>query len=110
MIGIAAGAFLGAVARYFFYLFAERKTWHPKTATWLVNSLGSFTLGAFMGSGQLSVFWMTGFLGAFTTFSTLALDLVKDIEDGKWQNGVSYAAATLLSGIVLFSAAYTVFQ
>ncbi|TWT02245.1 CrcB family protein [Planomicrobium sp. CPCC 101079] len=109
MIGIAVGAFLGAIARYLFYLYVERKAWHPKTATWLVNSLGSFALGAFMGSGKLSVFWMTGFLGAFTTFSTMALDVVKDIEDGKWRSGLAYVAATLLIGIVLFSAAYTIF-
>ncbi|MDN7243340.1 CrcB family protein [Planococcus sp. N028] len=108
MISIAAGGFLGAIARYLFYLFVESKAWQPKVATWLVNSMGSLALGIFMGNGQLSVFWITGFLGAFTTFSTLALDVVKDLEDGKWRSGLAYAAATLFSGIVLFSIGYTV--
>ena len=110
MIAIAIGGFLGAAARYGFYLLAESRSKHPKTATWLVNSLGSLALGAFVGSGNLSVFWMTGFLGAFTTFSTMALDAVKDIEDGKRVNAAAYLTATLISGLVLFSLAYTVFQ
>ena len=110
MIEIAVGGFLGAVSRYFFYLLVESKSWQPKAATWLVNSLGSLALGAFIGSGQLSIFWVTGFLGAFTTFSTLALDIVKDLEDGNWRSGLLYAAGTLISGILLFSLAYTAVQ
>lgn len=107
MISVAVGGFLGAVARYLFYLFAESKAIQPKAATWLVNSLGSFALGALLGSGVGSVFWLTGFLGAFTTFSTMALDIVKDFEDGNWQSGLTYATATLISGIGMFSLAYT---
>lgn len=108
MMAVALGGFAGAVIRYFCYLYAENRSRHPKAATWFVNSLGSLLLGVFIGSGQLSLFWMTGFLGAFTTFSTMALDAVKDIEDGKWKSAVLYLAANLVSGIVLFSMAYTI--
>lgn len=110
MIGIAIGGFLGAVARYLFYLLVESRSWQPKAATWLVNSTGSLVLGAFVGSGSLSVFWITGFLGAFTTFSTMALDAVKDFEDGKWLKGVGYLLATLASGLLLFSLGYVLMQ
>ncbi|MGI2328849.1 fluoride efflux transporter FluC [Planococcus sp. YIM B11945] len=110
MIAVATGGFLGAIARYLFYLLAESKAWRPKIATWLVNSLGSFVLGAFIGSGQLNVFWVTGFLGAFTTFSTMALDVVKDLEEGKIGSAVLYAAANLACGIALFSIAYWIVQ
>lgn len=106
MIGIALGGFLGAVARYLCYLMIESKTWQPKAATWLVNSLGSLVLGLFIGNGSLSAFWITGFLGAFTTFSTMALDVVKDLEDGKWLQAGSYILATLASGLLLFSLGY----
>lgn len=106
MIGIAIGGFLGAVTRYLFYLLIESKAWQPKAATWLVNSLGSLVLGMFIGSGSLSAFWITGFLGAFTTFSTMALDVVKDLEDGRWLRATAYVFATLASGIVLFSLGY----
>ncbi|WP_394122158.1 fluoride efflux transporter FluC [Planococcus donghaensis] len=106
MIGIAVGGFLGAVTRYLFYLLIESRVWQPKATTWLVNSIGSLVLGLFIGSGSLSAFWITGFLGAFTTFSTMALDVVKDLEDGRWLQGAAYVFATLASGIGLFSLGY----
>lgn len=106
MIAIAIGGFLGAIARYGFYLLAESGARQPKFATWLVNSLGSFALGLLVGSGSSSLFWMAGFLGAFTTFSTMALDAVKDVEDGRLLEAASYLGATLLSGILLFTVGY----
>lgn len=109
LVEIALGGFLGAMARYLFYLVAEARWRQPKIATLLVNILGSFALGAFVGNGDLSVFWLTGFLGAFTTFSTMALDAVKDFEDGKWQAGILYLAANLVGGLGLFVAAYMIF-
>lgn len=110
MIGIAIGGFFGALARYGFYWLTERGASQPKLATWLVNSIGSFVLGLLMGVGNPSMFWMTGFLGAFTTFSTMALDAVKDFEDGRLLEATSYLGATLLSGILLFSTAYHLMQ
>ena len=106
MIAIAIGGFFGAMARYGFYWLAESRSKHPKLATWFVNSAGSFVMGALLGSGDQSAFWLTGFLGAFTTFSTMALDAVKDFEEGKWLQGFGYLAVTLISGIVLFSIAF----
>ncbi|CEG24023.1 Putative fluoride ion transporter CrcB [Planococcus massiliensis] len=108
MISIAAGGFFGAVVRYVFYLIAESRSKHPKWATWAVNSLGSFSMGWLLGNGSPSAFWLTGFLGAFTTFSTMALDAVKDIEDGEWLKAAAYLSATLISGILLFSLGYLV--
>ncbi|MDN7246591.1 fluoride efflux transporter FluC [Planococcus shenhongbingii] len=109
MIAIAIGGFLGAIARYGFYWVAESRSKHPKLATWFVNSSGSFAIGALIGAGNQSAFWLTGFLGAFTTFSTMALDAVKDFEDGKWLRALGYLTATLISGIMLFSAAFALF-
>lgn len=110
MIGIAVGGFLGAITRYLFYLLVESKMWQPKVATWLVNCIGSSALGLFISSGNLSSFWITGFLGAFTTFSTMALDVVKDVEDGKRLQAVGYVGATLAGGIGLFSLSYALIQ
>ena len=110
VIGIAIGGFLGAVTRYIFYLLVESRTWQPKVATWLVNSIGSLVTGLFLGVGSLSAFWITGFLGAFTTFSTMALDVVKDIEDGNWLQGCVYILATLVSGLGLFGLGYSLIQ
>lgn len=110
MIGIAIGGFFGALARYGFYWLTEREARQPKLATWLVNSIGSFALGLFLGAGNNSLFWTIGFLGAFTTFSTMALDATKDFEEGRLLEAASYLGLTLVSGIVLFSTAYYLAQ
>lgn len=110
MIGIAIGGFFGALARYGFYLLAERGARQPKLATWLVNSVGSLALGLLVGADSSSVFWVTGFLGAFTTFSTMALDAVNDFEEDRLLEAASYLGITLVSGILLFSTAYHLMQ
>lgn len=110
MIALAISGFLGAVSRYAVYMWLEKWADSPKLATWLVNSLGSFALGGLLGAGNSSAFWIIGFLGAFTTFSTMALDAVKDFEDGRWQQAILYLSSNLVAGIVLFGAAYAIFQ
>lgn len=106
MIGIAMFGFLGAVARYLCYVFAESRSRQPKLATWFVNSSGSLAIGLCLGSGVTEPSGILGFLGAFTTFSTMALDCVKDAEDGKWRQAIVYIVATLLAGLLLFTVGY----
>ncbi|HSJ39199.1 MAG TPA: CrcB family protein [Planococcus sp. (in: firmicutes)] len=110
MMGLAIGGFLGAVSRYAVYMWVEMGARSPKLATWLVNSSGSFVLGGLIGAGNSSAFWIIGFLGAFTTFSTMALDAVKDFEEGRWQQASLYLSSNLIAGVALFGAAYSIFQ
>lgn len=110
MIALAVGGFLGAVGRYGFYQWVESRAASPKLATWMVNGLGSLILGGLLGAGSLSAFWVIGFLGAFTTFSTMALDAVKDFEDGRFRQGILYLFSNLLAGLTLFGAAYSIFH
>ncbi len=108
MINIAMFGFLGAIARYFCYVAVENRARQPKLATWFVNSAGSLMIGACLGADLPAASWVFGFLGAFTTFSTMALDSVKDFEDGQWKRGVFYISATLVSGLVLFAVGYSI--
>ncbi|MBU9672326.1 CrcB family protein [Planococcus sp. CP5-4] len=108
MISIAIFGFLGAVARYLCYLALENRVRQPKIATWFVNSLGSLIIGACLGAGLPAASGIFGFLGAFTTFSTMALDGVKDFEDGHWKQGIFYISATLIFGLLLFAAGYSI--
>ena len=78
-------------------------------STLIVNVAGSLLLGLVVGltvSNRLSEAWLvwagTGFLGAFTTFSTFTYETVRLIEDRAWR----YAGWNLLlSGPLSFSAA-----
>lgn len=71
---VAAGA-VGALARY---LIVVRMS-SPPAATLLVNVLGSLALGAVSVAGDPTTVAIagTGFLGAFTTFSTFAVQTIE---------------------------------
>jgi CrcB protein len=75
---VAAGGFFGAMARYGMSQWINKR--FPSTfpiGTFVVNLLGSFLLGLLFGGGWNSSIMLllgTGFMGAFTTFSTFKLE------------------------------------
>lgn len=102
---VAAGA-LGALARA--AVSAAVATRWPRRGfgTLTVNLLGALALGAWLGAfAELDAGWVvvvgSGFLGAFTTFSTWMVELA-----ARWRAGTRLAAgleglATLLAGTAL---------
>lgn len=87
LIAVASGGALGALARY-----GAHRTltlWHGTDAAWStlgVNAVGSFGLGLAVASlagrtGIAATFLTVGLFGAFTTFSTFALDAVTMFRD-----------------------------
>jgi fluoride exporter len=79
------------------------------TGTLLANLTGSFLIGLLLGfaaeRAELPAFWRyaagTGFLGAYTTFSTLMFESVDRIEQGDVAFVLAYLAASLVLGLVL---------
>lgn len=73
-------------------------------ATLVVNLTGAFALGLLVGTG-VGEMWQrligTGFLGAFTTFSTFSLENVELIKEKKWMSFACYLAASSIGGLVL---------
>lgn len=105
IVAVAVGGALGAVARYLAmgqieHLLGNSFPW----GTLAVNVLGAFLLGvliefsalAWSPSPELRAMLVVGVLGAFTTFSTFALDMVFLIERGSWQPVILYAGASVL--------------
>lgn len=88
---VIVGGSLGALTRYGTSLFAAQ--WFGTRFPWgtlLVNLVGCFLIGVsfalaertnFMGPSA-RLFFMTGFLGALTTFSTFALETVNALRSG----------------------------
>jgi len=102
---VAIGGFLGAMSRFGVSNFI--KSTFPSVfpiATLTVNLLGSFLLGLCIGAG-LDNSWRlllgTGFLGAFTTFSTFKLENVQLREKGKWNTIILYLTVSYTFGILL---------
>lgn len=114
---IALGAALGANARYLVSLWAGARLGADfPYGTLLVNVSGSLALGFLLSlsvdrlqlSGDSRLLLATGFLGAYTTFSTYAVESLNMMRDaGLWRalwnvtlnNGLGLAAA--LAGFAL---------
>lgn len=104
-IFVVIGGFFGAISRYWVGQFvnARLSSTFP-TATLFVNLVGAFLLGLIVGSGIGSP-WQrllgTGFMGAFTTFSTFKLEIIKLHEKRNWLILISYLLISYVGGIAL---------
>lgn len=105
---VAGGGFLGAVARYVMSKkIAERFQTAVPYGTLTVNLSGSFLLGLMIGSGRGTDFLLfagTGFMGAYTTFSTFKLESVTLARQSQFGKFAGYMGVTYSLGLVL---AYT---
>jgi fluoride exporter len=101
---VALGAALGAPLRLLAGHHLDRRThW----GTLLVNLLGSGLLGWLVGhgvDGRPLLFVGTGFCGAFTTYSAVA---VQSVNRGGWR-GLAYAVGTVVGCLLVAWAAYAV--
>ena len=87
---VGAGGFVGAALRYAVAVLALR--WLPPTfpyGTFLVNVTGCFAIGLLMASfdqraaGLASrLFWTTGVLGGYTTFSAFGYETLALLRQG----------------------------
>jgi CrcB protein len=92
---VGVGGVFGAVARFLVGTAVERR----RADTLVVNALGSFALGAVLAAplgGGLAVGVGVGFCGAFTTFSSFAVETVELAEAGRPRRALGYAAGTLV--------------
>lgn len=110
----AAGA-LGALARYGVSAAAMR--WGPQGFPWgtlLVNLVGCFALG-YLGemlfddpgsAARTRLIVGTGFLGAFTTFSTFGVETVRAAEAGEWGVAAANIGLNVVGGTALAAAGF----
>lgn len=102
---VAVGGAAGSVARYGAYRLWPVAAGGWPVATVTVNVLGSFCIGLIYmyvaargaSADNARVFWMTGVLGGFTTYSAFALETALL---GFSATGVLYVAATVVCCLV----------
>lgn len=99
---VAAGGFMGAVARFGVSQYASsRLKMRIPYGTLFVNVTGSVLLGciAAWDHTQVSLLFGTGFMGAFTTFSTLKAEGLRLWKDSAYKALVLYYTLTYTLGI-----------
>lgn len=110
----ALGGALGAVARYWVsgLIYRQMGSYFP-WGTFAVNLLGSFFIGILWGvfesttlTTHMRMFLFIGFLGAFTTFSTFALENFHLMRDGQTSYAMVNIVMSNLCGIILVCAGY----
>ena len=107
-VAISAGGFLGANARFLVGLWVvERWGAAFPWGTLLINLSGSFVLGfyltlvteRFADRPTTRLFVATGFLGAYTTFSTFSYEVVQLLTQGSAMQALGYVAGSLVLGL-----------
>jgi fluoride exporter len=111
---IAVAGALGTLARYGLGVWlAHRHLLHPAAATFVINISGAFAIGLVFTAGgfhigplapTLRLVLGAGFLGGYTTFSTLSLETATLARRGQTLHAWVNALGTLLAGALAAAA------
>lgn len=105
---IGLGGIFGALSRYGLSKWVGQR-WRGDfpLATFIINITGSFIMGllyvvfsrAGIEAGFLKHLTTTGFLGAYTTYSTFSYEIIGLIENGEKSTAIMYFLASLIVGL-----------
>lgn len=108
IITIFLGGGLGALSRHFFSLGIQKILSVPSFWSILfINLLGCLCIGFLTGlftrppHYSIKLLLITGFLGAFTTYSTFMLDIVLLIQKNQFITALSYFSLHIIGGFLL---------
>ncbi|MEH7081214.1 fluoride efflux transporter CrcB [Neobacillus drentensis] len=108
MFFVGIGGIFGAILRFQLGKWITSKTTYKfPLATWIINISGSFVLGILavlhLGKGIPDWLWLlcgTGFLGAYTTFSTFGYETIQMLQKRETKHAVFYVSTSVLLGIL----------
>ncbi len=117
-VWIALGAIPGALSRYYLTLVcAQRFDESFPFGTFLINLSGAFLIGFLATLLQeisaeqwLNGFATIGFLGAYTTFSTYALDFSNLLKLGSYKRALLYGLGSPIGGLLAVEAGIALAQ
>jgi CrcB protein len=107
-VAVALGAMLGANLRFVVAnVAADRWGTEFPYGTLIINVSGAFVIGLFLSflaarvgiSPLWRLFFATGFLGGYTTFSTYAWEALTLAETGAWLRAVAYVLGSNALGL-----------
>lgn len=109
-VGVGVVGAAGAYARFALAaaVTARRPSAFPY-GTFVVNMTGAFVLGLLAGfavEGNARLVFGTGFLGAYTTFSTWMVESQRLGEDGEWPVMWAYLLGSMAGGLAAAGAGW----
>lgn len=109
---VSIGAIIGATLRWLITMYSTARKWTPYS-TIGINISGSFLLGTITKLGLMKVLTPsavvllgTGFCGAYTTFSTFSVDVMKSINSNNYSQAFFIVALSNFLGIAAAIAGY----
>lgn len=117
LAAIGVGAVLGAWARYGLGALLNGRSWLP-WGTFAANAMGSLLIGLaiahFTARADMSPLWrlffVTGFLGALTTFSAFSGEVTSLLLEGQLVRGIGLAALHLTASLALTAIGITLYR
>ena len=117
MAAIAAGAVLGAWARWGLGLWLNRPEAAVPLGTLVANLAGGLIIGMVLAVIERRPEWsairpllVTGFLGALTTFSTFSAEALQLMQRGAYAHMAGHSALHLLGSIAASAIGYRILR
>ena len=107
ILAIGAGSFIGGILRYLLSQFIQARVTQPfPFGTFGVNIIGCFLIGVVFAlaergdvSHQWRLFFATGLLGGFTTFSAFSYETLSLFRDGQLLYAGGYIVLSVFLGL-----------
>ncbi len=110
LLMVGGGGFFGAISRYALSGLTYKivkNPWFPY-GTLVVNILGCIFIGFLAGlaesrqifSPDTRAFWLIGFIGSFTTFSTFSYETLGLVHDGQLNSALLNLGLQLILGLI----------
>jgi fluoride exporter len=115
LLTVALGGAIGSAARHGVNILASHWSASFPFGTFAVNVLGSFVMGLLAallttklgGAESFRLFWLTGVLGGFTTFSAFSLDAFNLFQQGQSVMALGYVLMSVTMSILALVAGFT---
>jgi CrcB protein len=106
---VGAGSFVGGVFRYLLSQIVQTKASNDfPFGTLCVNIIGCFFIGVLFGlfektnvAIEWQLFFTTGILGGFTTFSAFANESIFMFQHGQLLSGIAYIVSSVVLGLLV---------
>ncbi|MEP6583876.1 MAG: fluoride efflux transporter CrcB [Ginsengibacter sp.] len=108
IIAVGVGSCIGGILRYLLSLLIQNRSLSTfPFGTLTVNIIGCFLIGVAFGfserdliSMEWKLFFVTGLLGGFTTFSSFSIETITLLRTGHSWLALSYIGLSLIIGLI----------